>query len=226
MYVNESGDWNMRVNALLAGVIAALAAGTAMAQAAAPDRSAKDIVCKLSGDCGGTQLDSSQQLDKPSEAAFSFRATGGSASAAPAKSSSAQRSTPAVRTASIAPSYGAKPVRSAPSAGLDMRITFDNGSADMTDRGRVNAQEFARALASPQLQGRRFAVEGHTDSVGDRGYNQKLSQDRAEAVTAYLKSLGVSGDRIEAKGYGFDRPLPELPAKAAANRRVEIVPLG
>jgi outer membrane protein OmpA-like peptidoglycan-associated protein len=217
----------MRFNVVLVGAVVAIsAAGAAVAQSA-PDRSAKDIVCALSGDCGGAQLDSSQQLDKPSEAAFSFRATGAGATGTAVKNAGAAKAAP-VRTASA--SYQPASIRrskpSAPVSSLDMRITFANGSADMTDRGRINAQEFARALASPQLQGRRFAVEGHTDAVGARDYNMKLSQDRADAVTAYLKSLGISADRIESKGYGFDRPLPALPAKASANRRVEIVPLG
>lgn len=220
----------MRVNTLIAGAIVALSVpAMTVAQAPAPDRSAKDIVCALSGDCGGAQLDSSKQLDKPSEAAFSFRATGagatGSAVAA-SKSSTATRTASAARTSAVPAAYHPKPVRTAPVSSLDMRITFENGSADMTDRGRVNAQEFARALASPQLQNRRFAVEGHTDAVGGRDYNMKLSEDRAASVAAYLKTLGVSADRIEAKGYGFDRPLPSVPSKAAANRRVEIVPLG
>jgi outer membrane protein OmpA-like peptidoglycan-associated protein len=219
----------MRVNALFVGAIVALsAAGTTAAQTA-PDRSAKDIVCALSGDCGGTQLDSSRRLDKPSEAAFSFRATGAGAtgSAVKAPAAGAQKFTSPVRAASISQRSSTRGSKAAgASSGLDMLITFDNGSAEMTDRGRINAQEFARALSSPQLQGRRFSVEGHTDAVGARGYNMKLSQDRADTVTAYLKSLGISADRVESKGYGFDRPLPAVPAKASANRRVEIVPLG
>jgi OOP family OmpA-OmpF porin len=216
----------MRVRVLAVSAIVALSVpAITIAQPKAPDRSAKDIVCALSGDCGGTQLDSSKQLDKPSEAAFSFRATGAGAtgSAAPAAKSGA------VRTASVSNSsaaYRPKSGRVAPVSSLDMRITFQNGSADMTDRGRVNAREFARALASPQLQNRRFAVEGHTDAVGGRDYNMKLSEDRAASVAAYLKTLGVGADRIEAKGYGFDKPLPSLPSTAAANRRVEIVPVG
>jgi len=216
----------MRFNAMFVGTVVALAAAGAAVAQTAPDRSAKDIVCALSGDCGGTQLDASQQLDKPSEAAFSFRATGAGATGTAVKNAGAAKAAP-VRTASAYQAASMRRTRPAASAtSLDMRITFANGSADMTDRGRINAQEFARALASPQLQGRRFAVEGHTDAVGARDYNMKLSQDRADAVTAYLKSLGVSADRIEAKGYGFDKPLPALPARASANRRVEIVPLG
>ncbi|MBI5549178.1 MAG: OmpA family protein [Deltaproteobacteria bacterium] len=69
------------------------------------------------------------------------------------------------------------------------------------------------------------AIEGHTDNVGKRDYNLKLSQARAESVRAYLIKRGVDGNRLKAAGYGPDRPAgPNLTeASRANNRRVEFM---
>jgi OOP family OmpA-OmpF porin len=70
------------------------------------------------------------------------------------------------------------------------------------------------------------AVEGYTDSVGDDAYNQGLSQRRAESVSDYLSSHGVSPDRLQAKGYGESRPVADNSTAdgRALNRRVELAP--
>ncbi len=68
-------------------------------------------------------------------------------------------------------------------------------------------------------------VVGHTDNVGDASYNFGLSQRRAQAVAAVLRSGGVSSSRIRALGAGEDSPIASnLNASGrAANRRVEII---
>ena len=48
-----------------------------------------------------------------------------------------------------------------------------------------------------------------------------LSQRRAQAVADYLVSQGIAANRLEVRGYGFDRPLPGKNAAAPENRRVE-----
>jgi OOP family OmpA-OmpF porin len=65
---------------------------------------------------------------------------------------------------------------------------------------------------------------GHTDDQGSEKYNRKLSKDRARNVGAYLTSVGVPADRIEAFGYGKSRPLVKDTTEEARsiNRRVEI----
>ncbi len=72
-------------------------------------------------------------------------------------------------------------------------------------------------------------VAGHTDSVGNDGYNQQLSQRRADAVAGYLNSRGIMRDRMITVGAGETRPVASNDTEAgrASNRRVEItlVPL-
>ena len=70
----------------------------------------------------------------------------------------------------------------------------------------------------------RIQVEGHTDDVGSREYNQVLSLQRAKAVKRYLAKQGIAETRIMAVGYGFNRPVTENDTEEgrAKNRRVEI----
>jgi outer membrane protein OmpA-like peptidoglycan-associated protein len=72
-------------------------------------------------------------------------------------------------------------------------------------------------------------VYGHTDSTGSDSYNQALSQRRANAVSNYLTTQGVSPQRLVATGFGESRPIADNGTEAgrAQNRRVEIqiVPL-
>lgn len=66
-------------------------------------------------------------------------------------------------------------------------------------------------------------VEGNTDSRGDNAANKTLSQGRAEAVVAYLTGKGVAATRLEAIGYGEEKPLVKETDEAsrAKNRRVD-----
>ena len=67
-------------------------------------------------------------------------------------------------------------------------------------------------------------VAGHTDSVGDAGYNQTLSVQRAQSVASYLSGRGVSMQRMIVVGAGESRPIAsnDTDSGRAQNRRVEI----
>ncbi|MBO0359225.1 OmpA family protein [Hymenobacter sp. BT186] len=70
----------------------------------------------------------------------------------------------------------------------------------------------------------RLSISGHTDSKGDPDFNEKLSQDRAEAIRRYIEAKGkLQPNRIESFGYGSTKPLKEeaTPEDAKTNRRVE-----
>lgn len=67
-------------------------------------------------------------------------------------------------------------------------------------------------------------VTGHTDSTGGYEYNMGLSQRRADSVSSYLAAQGVQSVRLQARGFGPDRPVAgnDSPAGRQQNRRVEI----
>lgn len=66
-------------------------------------------------------------------------------------------------------------------------------------------------------------LEGHTDNIGSRLYNQKLSERRAESVAKELEKFGVEKSRIQTVGYGQDKPRSSNDTKEgrADNRRVD-----
>lgn len=68
------------------------------------------------------------------------------------------------------------------------------------------------------------SIEGHTDSVGNKKANMKLSQRRAESVRSYIiKNSGIDASRITAKGFGPTKPVADNKTAAgkAKNRRIE-----
>ena len=70
----------------------------------------------------------------------------------------------------------------------------------------------------------RIEISGHTDNVGSAPYNKTLSENRARAVADYLIRKGIDASRIEAAGYGFDRPVADNQTEEgrAKNRRTEL----
>ncbi len=73
----------------------------------------------------------------------------------------------------------------------------------------------------------RIEISGHTDNVGRKKSNKRLSQRRAEAVRDYLVAQGIDASRIEAVGYGDERPIAsnDTPEGRQKNRRIEATEL-
>lgn len=71
----------------------------------------------------------------------------------------------------------------------------------------------------------RVSVEGHTDNKGNADHNRDLSKRRAESVKSYLVGKGVAADRLEAVGFGPDRPIASNKTNKGRkqNRRVEFM---
>ena len=69
-----------------------------------------------------------------------------------------------------------------------------------------------------------IAVAGYTDSTGSDAYNQKLSEQRAQSVAAYLKSRKVEPARFEVVGFGERNPVADNATAEgrSLNRRVEL----
>jgi len=95
------------------------------------------------------------------------------------------------------------------------RSSFKNGVSEKLDGIVAIMNQFPKA---------NFGVAGHTDSTGSKKTNDRLSQQRAEAVMNYLTSKGIDASRLMAKGYGSENPIDSNKTRAgrANNRRVEI----
>ncbi|MCG8318934.1 MAG: OmpA family protein [Cytophagales bacterium] len=72
-----------------------------------------------------------------------------------------------------------------------------------------------------------FRIDGHTDSDGSDAFNQKLSEDRSEAIKRALIKFGIRESRLESKGWGESKPIASNVTKEgkALNRRVEFIAL-
>ncbi|HUD29127.1 MAG TPA: OmpA family protein [Novosphingobium sp.] len=105
---------------------------------------------------------------------------------------------------------------------LDMRLSFELGSATLTPDARQQADIFARQIKDASGS-REFVIEGHTDNIGNSAYNRQLSRDRAQAVVSYLVAAGVPSNKLRAVGYGYDHPRDGTTPSDPSNRRVEIV---
>lgn len=101
-------------------------------------------------------------------------------------------------------------------------IKFDTNKADIKPAYHDELKKLADFLKEfPNAKG---TIAGHTDNVGNNAANLKLSQRRADSVRNYLiKTFGIDGARIDAKGFGPTKPVASNKTKAgkAQNRRIE-----
>ncbi|MDO3720746.1 OmpA family protein [Marinobacter sp. chi1] len=102
-------------------------------------------------------------------------------------------------------------------------VLFATGSAKLQGGASSNLNRLVDFLN--QYPDRNAQIEGHTDNVGSADYNQRLSQDRADAVRHYLTQQGIASQRLSTSGLGMDRPVAnnDTPTGRQQNRRVEII---
>jgi outer membrane protein OmpA-like peptidoglycan-associated protein len=106
------------------------------------------------------------------------------------------------------------------------QVYFDLGKATIRAESHGILDAVAAVLAAnPDVAG--VEVQGHTDVRGSAASNLRLSQERVDAVRAYLIEAGIDADRLIAKGYGETQPIVEARTEAehAQNRRVQFVVL-
>ena len=97
------------------------------------------------------------------------------------------------------------PMMGADTVSVELDVLFDTDKADIKPEFMAEIQHVAKFMA--QYKGVNAAIEGHTDSVGDSGYNKSLSQRRADAVLNVLvKEMAVNSKRLTAQGFGEERP--------------------
>jgi OOP family OmpA-OmpF porin len=103
-------------------------------------------------------------------------------------------------------------------------VRFEHGSAVLEEDSKRTLDQVAMILKA-HTEFTQVRVEGHTDDTGPRDVNQRLSEQRAQTVRAYLIGRGVESNRLQAVGYGSSRPKVEGTTEAdrAKNRRVEFV---
>src|SRR6266550_171119 len=96
------------------------------------------------------------------------------------------------------------------------RATIDPDSAGLLDR------LIETALRCPSAN---IEIAGHTDADGEDGFNQALSEKRAQAVTDYLVKAGLPANRFTAVGYGSSQPVAsnDTDQGKAQNRRIDFV---
>lgn len=84
-------------------------------------------------------------------------------------------------------------------------IFFDTGKSTLRPESNAELDRLVKLMKDvPSLK---IEISGHTDNTGSATINESLSQDRAQAVVNYLKSKGISADRMTAMGYGSKMPV-------------------
>lgn len=104
-------------------------------------------------------------------------------------------------------------------------VLFDTGKATLKPAAREKLSKLAGILLA-YPGNLMLEIEGHTDSVGSDELNNKLSQNRAEAVSSYLSEAGVKAEKVKAvRGFGKTKPIAtnDTAAGRQQNRRVEVV---
>ena len=108
---------------------------------------------------------------------------------------------------------------------VTLNVNFDTNKSLILDGDKPTLDQVVALLTSnPSL---RLSVDGHTDNVGNTAANKRLSQQRAEAIVAYLVTAGTARDRLVARGFGAESPVADNRAEdgRSKNRRVELVKL-
>lgn len=109
-----------------------------------------------------------------------------------------------------------------------IKITMSSGllfgfdSYNLSAKNQEGLKKLAKTLE--EYEDTEILVAGHTDSIGDEKYNERLSEKRADAVANFLSANGVKRSRLVIRGYGEDSPAQPNETKAGqdANRRVEL----
>jgi outer membrane protein OmpA-like peptidoglycan-associated protein len=99
----------------------------------------------------------------------------------------------------------AVPQRAGAQETVNLQLNFSVGSADLSDQDKANARALAAMLTLPKYAPVKVQIAGYTDKTGGAAFNMDLSKRRAEAVKAFVVSLGVEADRIETVGYGYTK---------------------
>ena len=118
---------------------------------------------------------------------------------------------------------------------LDAETHFSFNKYQLRPTGQAKVDQLLADLAQRQYEA--IVVTGHTDRIGTKGYNEKLSEQRALSVKGYLTKRGVDAKKIQTHGVGAAEPVtsadaceglgrPKMIQCLAPDRRVELVVVG
>jgi outer membrane protein OmpA-like peptidoglycan-associated protein len=109
---------------------------------------------------------------------------------------------------------------------VDLQIYFDFNSSAISPKAVPQLTNLGNALSSPELKSALVSINGHTDGKGNDGFNQKLSERRAESIKRYLiEHFALAPENLVTIGYGKQKLKDAAHPLASENRRVEIVNL-
>ncbi len=105
---------------------------------------------------------------------------------------------------------------------FDSGLLFDFDAYNLRSETKANIEKLSETLK--KYDDTNILIEGHTDNTGEDAYNQKLSENRADAVENYIVAQGIADSRITTKGYGETQPLDSNESEAGKqkNRRVDV----
>lgn len=105
---------------------------------------------------------------------------------------------------------------------FDSGILFNTNSSTLSAAAKQSLTEFAEQMKD--LPDTDITVYGHTDNTGTAAVNEKVSKQRADAVSSHLQSKGIAASRITAEGKSFNEPVADngTAEGRAQNRRVEV----
>lgn len=194
--------------------LALSSASCALAPTAPPPSGPRDTVVLLPDEDGGTgavvvgSSGRERRLARPMEA---LRVAAGSPPGAPFLMDE-----PGLRALAGAA------IDARPEAPLCFRLHFEKGGVELTPESETAYREALGAILARGAVD--VSVVGHTDTQGDKAYNDRLSMRRAEAVAARLVRDGISPAILEITSHGKDNPLVPTGDQVAEprNRRVEV----
>ncbi|HEY6930445.1 MAG TPA: OmpA family protein [Thermoanaerobaculia bacterium] len=108
----------------------------------------------------------------------------------------------------------------------DDAVKFPVNKHELSQEAEDKLKDFAERLKS-ENKNVYLEIQGHTDSTGDKVYNLRLGEERAEAVRRFLNKQGIALNRMSTISYGQDEPVDSNKTKdgRAKNRRVVVVVL-
>jgi len=104
---------------------------------------------------------------------------------------------------------------------LSSDVLFEFGKASLRPEGRQKLDELAGRIGDANVE--EIVAVGHADRIASENYNQKLSEERANAVKVYLIDKGMSAELVKAEGKGESQPVTEcrkMGAERASNRKL------